>query len=240
MRMIHYFGALALVATLLLIATLWTGVTAASDHLTVGLLASILTVAAHSGLILFMVVTGRILREAMIARSLGEEFLAELNAFFARKSGYPAALLAVLLIATAAVLGYANRSFALPPIVHMLVGIIAVVGNLAAFGVEARALLDNQRLLDRAAKRLDEIDREREESGLPEPDGAEYHGPNFVHLGLTITVGAWLPYLYILLIVWKGRADQVSVHPWAECSALGAALLFLALRERRLDRRLSD
>jgi hypothetical protein len=187
-----------------------------------------------------MVVTGRVLREAMIARPLGDEFLAELNAFFARKAGYPAALLAVLLIATAAVLGYANRSFALPPIVHMLVGITAVVGNLAAFGVEAKTLLDNQRLIDRAAARLDELDRQREELGLPEPEPPASGGPNFVHLGLTLTIGAWLPYLYRLLIVWKGRVDQVSLHPWIETSALGAVLLLLALRERRLEERMSD
>ncbi|MDP6538684.1 MAG: hypothetical protein QF903_09925 [Planctomycetota bacterium] len=237
MRMIHYFGVLALVATLLLFATLWTGISAAPNHLTVGLLAAMLTVAAHSALILFMVVTGRVLREAMVARPLGDEFLGELNAFFARKAGYPAALFAVLLIATAAVLGYANRSFALPSVVHMLVGIAAVIGNLAAFGVEARSLLDNQRLIDRAADRLDELDRQREAAGLPEPQAPASPGPNFVHIGLTIALGAWLPYLYRLLIVWKGRSDQVSVHPWIECSAVGFALLVLALRERRASER---
>ena len=43
-----------------------------------------------------MVRIGRILREAMRARALGPEWLAELNRFFAERRAYPLSVLAAL------------------------------------------------------------------------------------------------------------------------------------------------
>lgn len=231
--MIHYFGALAGVASVLLLATTWTGLSASTRHLGVGLAGSITAVAAHSLVIIFMIVTGRILREAIRARSLDAAFLAELNSFFEHRAAYPAALFAVLVTAFAAVLGFGQRAFALPAIVHPASGVVALVLNLISFSIELRTLAANQRLMDRAAEELDRIDRDLEQRVVmrDEPEGPDAVA-RLMRLAWTVMLGAWLPYLYQLLIVWKGSVSRVSLHPWIELSAVGLALLLLTRRER--------
>ena len=234
MRMIHYFATLAGLASVLLVAAAWAGFAGAQNHLYLGLSGAITAGAAHSLLILFSIIAGRVLREAVRARDMDAGLLAESNEFFARKAAYPAALIAVLLTAAAAVLGFANRGFGLDPTVHMLAGVVALVVNLWAFGVEARALLENQGVLDRAAAQLDALDRagaaeERAEDTMPpEPT-------NWRKVGWTVLIGAWLPYLYQTLIVWRGDFGRVSIHPWIEASALGLVILVLAIREGGRD-----
>lgn len=234
MRMIHYFGALSGVATALLLAAAWTGIEVVPQHLAVGLAGSVTAVAAHSLVIIFMIVSGRILREAIRARSLDDAFLAELNRFFERRAAYPTALFAVLATAAAAVLGYGQRAFGLPAIVHPLSGVAALAFNLLAFTIELRALSENQRLMDRAASELDRIDREIASRVVPTSagDAASEALARLVHLGWTVALGAWLPWLYQVVIVWRGSASRVSLHPWIELSAVGLAILVLARRER--------
>lgn len=233
--MTHYFGAFALLAAPMLLLTAWTGIQGSPRHLALGLVGAVLAVATHSLLILFMIVTGRVLREATRVRSLDPALLARLNAFFARRPGYPLALFSVLAVAAAAVLGYGNRAFGLSPAVHMLVGLGALVLNLWTFGVEFAVMRENQRLVDEAASALDRIDRELESRGIAESAEPEQPDPaqRLLRLGWSIALGAWLPYLYILLIVWRGDASRVSLHPWIEISALGGILLVLAYREGR-------
>jgi hypothetical protein len=232
--MTHYFGAFAALAAPLFLFTVWTGISASPKHLGVGLFAAILAVATHSLLILFMIVTGRVLREATRVRTLEPDFLAELNAFFARRAGYPLALLSVLFVAAAAVLGYGQRAFGLSPAVHMLVGLAAVFLNLWTFGVELGVMRENQRLIDRAASALDRIDRELEARGelvaLEETDAQA--AERLTRIAWTIALGAWLPFLYIWLIEWRGDVSRVSVHPWVEVSLLGLGLLWLVRRAR--------
>ena len=82
MRMSQYFlfGSVAAILALLVAAGLgFSG--DLSLHFKVALPAAILTVGAHTLLILFMMITGRILREAIRCRDLPQEFLDELNLF---------------------------------------------------------------------------------------------------------------------------------------------------------------
>ena len=104
MRMTHYFAVATGLLVPALLATVVSGLLRGSAqlHLTIGLFSSILAVGTHTILILFMIVTGRVLREAIRSRDLGPEFLAELNAFFARKSAYPLAILAAFSVVAAA------------------------------------------------------------------------------------------------------------------------------------------
>ena len=156
MRMIHYFTVLAAVVVPALLATAWLGITGDKQlHLTVGLVTAIAAVGLHSLVILFMILTGRILREAVKSRDLPRDFLDELNQFFADRAAYPAALLAALFIVAAGVLGYGAPSLGLSPAVHMLAGLFALVFNLWAISVEVRALRGNKALIDRAASALD-------------------------------------------------------------------------------------
>jgi hypothetical protein len=232
MRMWKYFaGAAALAAGALLWAA-WTGVNGDRPrHVPAGLVASVTAVAAHSLVILFMILTGRVLKEAMRSRPLGPGFLAELNAFFARKRAYPVALLAVLVTVVAAVLGYGHRGFGISPAWHMAAGVLALAFNLWALPVELSVLRENQGLVDRAASELDRIDRELGPAAArTEPEGPP---PSATRVGLSIAIGAWLPYLYWALIVWKGRFGNVPVVPFAAASAAGLVVCALGLRRRR-------
>jgi len=229
MRMRHYFAAAALLLVPALLAVLLSGLfhDASERHLWIGLFTAILGVAVHTLVILFMLVTGRVLREAMRARALGPEWLAELNRFFAERRAYPMAVLGAFSLVAAGVLGMTAHGFGISPAWHMLVGVAAVFANLWALAEERRALGANQRLIDQVAAELDRMDREATARGAPpavasaSPEGDRRA---VARLGLTLLVGSWLPYLYWALITWRGDFARVSVHPWLEASLAGLAL----------------
>src|SRR5262245_10189643 len=93
MRMWHYFlaGALLLVPALFVAVGFGLTFDGSTRHLWAGLFAAALGVGLHTLVILFMLVTGRVIREAVRARALAPEFLVELNQFFGRKRAYPLA-----------------------------------------------------------------------------------------------------------------------------------------------------
>ncbi len=232
MRMTHYYLILAGLAAPALIATAVAGMLGWEAHLAIGLFAAMLTVALHSAVILFMIITGRVLREAVMARDLGQGFLDELNLFFSKKRGYPIALFGAFTIVAAAVLGYGNLGFGISPAIHMLAGLGATLYTLLSIPLEASTLRDNQALLDRAASELDRLEQEQ---GLPisieEIEAEEEFNPErLAKWALKLTFAAWLPYLYWCLIVWKGDFSQVSIHPFLEISLVAFALWFLAKR----------
>ena len=240
MRMLSYFGVFAAVVIPALLATAALGIFGQPElHLKVGLLAAILAVGLHSLLIIFMIVTGRLLKEAMASRDLSPEFLSELNEFFAKKAAYPAAVFGATFIVFAGVLGYGAPALGLSPAVHMLAGLAALVFNLWAIPIEVRALRANQDLLDRAALELDAIDERTTASERAVVDDAEMIDPrHFARGGLIFAVSSWMPYLYWALIVWRGDFSKVSVHPWLEASLAGLFVWFLARREMAIPRSL--
>jgi len=233
MRMWHYFLVGALVLAPALLATLLLGVffDGTSKHLWAGLFTASVGVGVHTLVILFMLVTGRVLREAIRVRELSPEFLEQLNRFFAQKRAYPLAGIGAALLVTTGVLGYSSRGFGISPAWHLAVGLCAVVFNLWALQEEYRALRENQRLVDRAANELDAIDRELVERGSP-PVETPPAPLLSLRNGLTLAIGAWLPYLYQSLIVWRGDFGRVSLHPWIEASVVGCVMIVLALRAR--------
>lgn len=233
MRMFHYFAGVVAVVAPALVASAWLGIAGRVElHFQVALVTAIATVGAHSLLILFMILTGRILREAVRARDLPREFLDELNVFFARKTAYPLAILAAFAIVVAGVLAQAQQALGMPPMTHMLAGVVALVVNLWAFPLELRALRENQRLVDRAAARLDEIDRDLAERGeLPRDEPI---GPQAIARGgLIVAVSAWMPYLYWVFVVWRGDFGKASIHPWIEASVAGLVVWGIARRAAR-------
>ena len=237
MRMVHYFGGLAALVIPALLWTAWTGFFGGGEsHVSAGLVAAVFAVLAHTLVILFMLVTGRVLKEAMAMRAFPPSFLVELNDFFARKKAYPAALLGASVTALAAVLGYAHRGFGIPTWIHWSAGFAAIAGNAWAMVHEHRALRENRSLVDRAAAELDRLDREAG-SASPAPAGDEalepYDPARAARWGLILAVSAWFPYLYWALIVWRGDFSRVGLHPWVEGSALGLAVWWIALREAR-------
>ena len=227
--MTYYFAAFAALLVPALLAAALTGFSGADSHVMAGLVCSVAAIGTHSLLILFMIVTGRVLREAVRVRNLSPSLLEELNDFFAQHRAYPAAIFSCFLIATAAVLGFGHLSFGLPPEIHMLIACAALVYNLYALTIELRALSANQRLVDRATLELDAADA-RGEGPVNEPS------PGVVSpmpWGPTLAFGAWLPYLYWGLFTWRGDFSKVSLHPWSEISALGLVLIVLSIRRGR-------
>ena len=231
--MVHYYLALALLLAPSLLATLASGILAAEGsaeiHLRLGFFTAILCVATSTLLILFMIVSGRVLKAAMRSRALSQDFLAELNQFFATKRSYPLAILAAFSATTAAVLGY-GRFIGVPSPVHILAGLTAVVLNLYALGQGFHTLRANQGLLNRAAAELDRLDS----AGVaPANDQGE---PEWAYSlatrWLIFALSAWGPYLYWSLVVWRGDFGQVSpLFPWLTL-ALSALGLFLAWLSR--------
>lgn len=229
MRMTHYFGAAAALVVPALLLTAITGIWggAGERHIGIGLFSSVYTVGVHTLLILFMILTGRIIKAAMKARPLSPEFLEELNAFFAHKRAYPMALLGAVFAVGTAILGYAPRGLGLSSAVHMLVGIGAIVFNAVALPVEWRALRRNQDLLDRTARELDRLEREEP---LPpvEPEDESWASPAV--RWLLFAASWWTPYLYWGVVEYRGDFGPVSIHPWLELSALGLVAAWLSRR----------
>jgi len=233
MRMLQYFAALAALSSIGLIWTAWLGVAGSTSHLPVGLISAILTVGVHTLVILFMIVTGRVLREAMRSRDFGAEFLKELNDFFAEKPAYPAAVFGAFSIAMAGVLGYGAPALGLSSMVHMLAGLLALVFNLWALTAEFQALRANQGLLDRAAIELDAIDARLEAEGeLPEEE-PPLDAESYARGALIVAFSIWLPYFYWVYVVWRGDYTKVSLHPWIEACAVCLLVWVIARRESR-------
>lgn len=210
MRMVHYFAAMGLVLVPALLLTAASGIwfQGTVTHLSLGLFTAVCAVATHTLMIVFMIVTGRVLKAATKSRRLPGEYLTELNEFFARKSSYPAAVLAATAIVATGVLGYAQRGFGISPTVHMLVGLAATVLNLWALSVELQTLRANQSLLDRTARELDRLDASGE---APVEDG-EIDPVRFSPSirWLFASAACWGPYLYWGLVVWKGDFERLA------------------------------
>jgi len=226
MRMVHYYLGFAVLVAPALLATLFLGIfhDGTLKHTYAGLFTSIGCVALNTLFIMFMIVTGRVLKVAMKARPLGPEALAELNQFFARKAAYPMAILAASLAAATAVLGH-GRFIGIPIAVHMVLGLITVIVNLLGIPACARVLGDNQRLLDRVARELDRLDLIE---GPPPEEAAAIdwrYGPRT--RWIIFALSAWLPYLYWALVVWRGDFARVpTILP--VLTAIGSAAGFLA------------
>jgi len=230
MRMVHYFLAGAILLVPALGWTVVSGLIHAGGselHFWSGLLTAALGVGLHTLVILFVLITGRVLREAMQARSLGPQFLSELNDFFARRRAYPLAVLAAFAIVAAGVLGNGARGFGISPVWHWLAGLAAVGLNLWALQEEYRILRRNQTLVDRVAAELDAIDRAQGEPFVETPPDSR----TVAKWSLAFALGAWCPYLYWALFEYRGDFSRVSLHPWIEASAIGFAVWVLARRE---------
>lgn len=229
--MVHYYLALAFLLAPCLLLVLATGALAdgSERHLVVGFFTAVLCVATNTLLILFMIVSGRVLRAAMRSRDLAPAFLAEVNEFFARRSAYPLAIVSAFAATAAAVLGH-GRFIGVPVAVHVLVGLAAVLLNALALQHGVRALRANQLLLDRAAAELDRLDA----AGVPvradaaAPAWAYGRATRWVVFGLS----AWGPYLYWALVVWRGDFAHVPAFLPVACALASAFGLAQAWRAR--------
>ena len=110
---------------------------------------------------------------------------------------------------------------------HMLAGMMALVANLWAFSLELRSLKENQVLVDRVALELDRIDRDLEAKGEL-PIDAPLEPAAIARGGMILGISAWMPYLYWVLVEWRGDFSKTSIHPWIEASLIGFGVWYLA------------
>lgn len=234
MRMSLYFLIACVACTLSLLVAAGLGLSGHTDlHFKIALPAAILTVGAHTLLILFMLVTGRILREAIRSRDLPQDFLEDLNKFFARKSAYPAAILGCVSIAVGSIAAFGAPVLGLPAETHMITGCLAVLLNLWVMPIEYRALRQTQLIVDKAATALDLIDAEITAQGgeLPEEEGTTPEG--LAQGAMAVAVGAWLPYGYLVFIMGDGDLSGTSIHPFVEVSLGSLVIWYLARAEAK-------
>jgi hypothetical protein len=231
MRMVHYYGALAAVLAPCLVLTLWSGAfhDGSGRHLSIGLFTAILCVATQTLLILFMIVSGRVLKAAMQARPLPASFLTELNDFFATRRAYPLALGSAFAATAAAVLGHGHY-IGIGPGLHVLVGLGALLLNAFALLAGLRTLRANQALLDRAAAALDRLDAHVPLPSIPAAGPQWSCGPRT--RWLVFALSAWGPYLYWALVVWHGAFERVSPALLLVCGLASACGLACAWRAR--------
>jgi len=236
MRMSHYYISLMVLAIGGLLATATAGVLGSPIHLTVALATAFVVVGLHSLVILFMLIASRLLREGHENCGLSPEYLQRSNRFFRERGGFFLVLAGALSIVTAGVLGYSERAFSIPSVVHLLVGLAAMGITFVAIPVELRALRKVEGLLDEARDLLDREDAERAQRGEP-PVGSDHqpHRDSPKAMAAFVLIAPLMVYLYRALIVWRGDFGAVSPHPWLEISAVGLVLLLITMRgERRV------
>jgi hypothetical protein len=231
MRMSQYYLSLLVLSILGLVATALGGVLHRPWHLSLALPTAMLVVGMHSLVIVFVMIGGRLLREASNNCGLSHEYLEQSNVFFKDRTGLFFCVAGAFSIVIAAVLGYGNRAFGLAPDVHLIAGVLAGMVSLAAAPFELKALQRTEALLDTTRETLDTEDRDRAARGLGPVDERHIaYKDSKAHIALFIVIAPWLIYLYQVLIVWQGDFGRVSLHPWVEASAVGLILWIRAKR----------
>jgi len=231
MRATHYYIVLMVLSVLGLLVSGVAGILRFEAHLLIALPTAMTVVAAHSLVILFVLICSRVMREAIQNCGLSEDLLGRSNEFFRRASGFGLALLGAFSIVAAGVLGYSERAFGFPVEVHIVAGIVAACLTFIAIPFELQTLAHVGQLYDEVASALARDDAARAERGLPPVDSqVPKQRDSLATTGLFIVIAPWLVYLYLVLIVWQARFDRVSLHPWLEISAAGLVVWLLGRR----------
>jgi hypothetical protein len=142
-------------------------------HFYLGLFTVLSTLALHCLVFIYLLGTGRWVKEVALAYRLPDTALPKRTRDLKRRT-FPVALLAMLVpIATAAAGGGQNQGW--PWQVHLSLGCATLLVNLWAFGVERRNVAINAGVLDEVMR---EVDRIRAEHGLPSnADALRQAGP---------------------------------------------------------------
>jgi hypothetical protein len=235
--MSHYYLSLLVLAVAGLVVTSLSGILHWTWHLSAALPTAMAVVALHSLTILFALIGSRLLREAANNCGLSPEFLTRSNSYFRQPSGLFLSLGGAFSIVAAGVLGYGHRAFQLPPWVHLSGGLAAALVTCVSVPFELRTLHSIERLLDATRLTLAEEDRQRAARGLgPVDEGVVPRRDTRAQTALFVAIAPWCVYLYQALVVWQGRFERVSVHPWVELSALGLLIWATVPRKARASR----
>ncbi|MFQ5750150.1 MAG: hypothetical protein ACE5H3_11950 [Planctomycetota bacterium] len=202
-----------------LLAAVWSGLTGmgtleASDlglHRRLALAGAILAVLVHSVVFVYMIGTGRAIKDA--TGDFGIDPLLYQEHIALKWRAAPWALACTVLLAATAVLGGVAESGGVWKWIHPLAAVLTLLVNLGGFPAEFRAIRDNGALLGRVAEATAARNRARLERGEdPAPPLSSLSPGGW---GLVVAVSAWLPARFVM-----GRPD-LPAWPFAVVSVFG-------------------
>jgi len=137
-------------------------------HFYLGLFGAVLTLLVHCLIFTYFLGTGRWVKEVGLAYNLPDDPLPKRTRELKRHS-FPAALFAMLITIAAAAAGAGAQLREWPWGVHLTLAIVTLAVNLWAYRIEYRDLQINAVIIEQV---LSEVDRIREERGLPSNEQA--------------------------------------------------------------------
>jgi hypothetical protein len=156
--MIPLFIALTMINLLCLLATavLGYGASIAAEwgayHQLAGAMATICCCAIHCIVFTYFIATAKWIQHAVSVKKLSEDYLTPTRSF--RAQAFPAALLAMLSVFIAAVVGVATYTYHLRPTSHLYAAITAICVNAIVALIEFRAIHRNGKLMDEILRRI--------------------------------------------------------------------------------------
>lgn len=126
-----------------------------SRHILVGLGASLLLLFSHSWILIYLLGTGRAVRQAVRQRGLEPELSARTKRF--KKACYPLILLAMALSLATFITGTGVTTGVVPGPVHGVLFYAALAIQILTLAVERRVLDDNERLIADVDRRLEAL-----------------------------------------------------------------------------------
>lgn len=212
-----------------LLTALGTGMAAWGDlagtglvrHRQVALGCAILLVLVHSVVFVYMIGTGRAIKDAVRDHGIAPRYYEVHKGYKWRAA--PWALACAVLTVACAVLGGAVATGGGAAWLHPLAGVMVLVANLFGLPEIWKAIRDNGRLLDEVAAATAAVNREVIARGEdPAPPLSTLPRDRWL---LILAASAWLPWLYIRFVM-AGRT------PWWPFAVVCGLLLLLWVRER--------
>jgi hypothetical protein len=140
------FASLAGLATAIYLGLTWTNTGLLSQHITIGIFSTMITLLAHSMTMFYFLGKGKAVREAAAEGGLSRDY--ERRIAVARKPVFSIATLAMLVTIVTALAGASVDTGVLPAGVHGVLAYSCLALNLGALRVEIAALTESGRVVE--------------------------------------------------------------------------------------------
>ena len=140
------FASLAGLSTAIYLGLTWTSTGLLSQHITIGIFSTMITLLAHSMMMFYFLGKGKAVREAAAEGGLSREY--EHRIAIARKPVFSIATLAMIVTIVTALAGASVDTGVLPAGVHGVLAYSCLALNLGALRVEIAALTESGRVVE--------------------------------------------------------------------------------------------
>lgn len=137
---------LSLLATMILGYGVSNGKPWSAQHQLAGVLATIFCCGVHCIVFTYFIATAKWVQHAVTVKHLDQSLVAPTRSF--KSAAFPAALLAMVIVFAAAVVGAATLNYEIRPIYHHTLAVIAFATNAIVAWIEYRAIDRNAKLID--------------------------------------------------------------------------------------------